>query len=38
MMAGGFLAAMERRFRANRAPSAETVTTAVTPPAKESLA
>jgi cytochrome c-type biogenesis protein CcmF len=38
MMAGGFLAAMERRFRAKRAPSTETVATAVTPPAKESLA
>jgi cytochrome c-type biogenesis protein CcmF len=38
MMAGGFLAAAERRFRAKRAPSAETVTTTVTPPVKESLA
>jgi len=37
-MAGGFVAAGERRFRAKRAPATDTATTTVTPPAKESLA
>ena len=39
MMAGGFVAAAERRFRAKRAPAVEPATTTkVTPPVKESLA